>query len=92
MKTGTQTRPGLCLCFRHGLAQPLVHGLFHCPEDVLVAGTAAQVAGQELPQFRVGVLLAALQNLYRRQDETRCAEAALDGGYFNSISDLFSLL
>ena len=37
------------------------------------------MAGQELPQLLVGVLLAALQDLHCRQDEARGAEAALDG-------------
>ena len=45
---------------RHGQPQTAVHGLFHCPEDVLIAGAAAQVAGDELAQLLPGVLLAGV--------------------------------
>lgn len=54
---------------------------FHGAEDVLVARAAAQVAGEELAQFVVGVFLAGVDDLGRRQNKARDAEAALDGGF-----------
>ena len=65
---------------RHGQPQTAVHGLFHRPEDVLIAGAAAQVPGEELAQLRVRIELAALQNLHRRHDKAGGAETALNGG------------
>ena len=63
----------------HFLAQALVHGLLDRADDVLVAGAAAEVAGEELAQLGIGLLLAALHDLPGAHNEAGGAEAALDG-------------
>ena len=60
-------------------AQTAQHGLFHGLEDVLIPGAAAQMAGQQLAQLVVGVVHAPVQDLHRRHDKARGAEAALNG-------------
>lgn len=63
----------------HELAA-LVHGPLHGVEDVLIAGAAAQVAGNELAQLVPGVGLSRAHDLHGGQDDARRTEAALDGG------------
>ena len=61
------------------LPETAVHGLFHCAENVFIAGAAAQVAGQELAQFLIAVELSGLQDFFRSHDKAGRTEAALDG-------------
>ncbi len=57
-------RPDGEIPHRRELQAQAVHGLFHCPEDVLIAGAAAQVPGEELAQLRVRVELSAFQDFH----------------------------
>ena len=58
----------------------LVHRPLHGVQNILVAGAAAQVAGDELAQLLPGVLLAGAHDLHGGHDDAGGAEAALDGG------------
>ena len=59
-------------------AQPPVHGRFHSPKNVFIAGTAAQVPGKEFSQFLIRIFLTAFQNLHRRQNKAGRTKSALD--------------
>ena len=58
----------------------------HGVQNILVAGAAAQVAGDELAQLLPGVLLAGAHDLHGGHDDAGGAEAALDGGLLDKGS------
>src|SRR5580692_10866898 len=55
-------------CFRRG---------FHGVDDMLIAGTAADVTLQALPDFCLSRVGIPIENLFRRDDHPRRAETAL---------------
>ena len=61
-------------------AETAVHCLFDGAENVFVSRAAAEMAGKQFPQFRIGIKLVGVQDLRGGHDEARSAEAALDGG------------
>ena len=54
-----------------GFAKAAEHRLLDGAEDVLIARAAAEMAGEQLAQLVVGVFLAGVDDLGRRQDEAR---------------------
>ena len=60
--------------------QVLSHDALHGVQDILIAGAAAQVAGDELAQLIPVVLFVGAHDLHGGHDEAGSAEAALDGG------------
>ena len=58
-------------------SQSLLHRLLHSIQDILIPCTSAQMSGEQLPKLISRVLFAALENLNRAHDHTRCTESAL---------------
>ena len=52
---------------------------YHCLDDVLVAGAAAQIGGQNVDQFFFTQVRPLLQHTYRKHQEARSTKAALLG-------------
>ena len=64
------------------LLLPLVRRVLDGVDDVLVAGAAAEVAGDALPDLLLGRLRRVVQEVDRRHDHARGAEAALEAVLF----------
>ena len=58
-------------------APPLSPRRFHRVDDVLIPRAPADVAFQAMPDFLLGRIRIAVQNLFRRHDHARRAESAL---------------
>ena len=56
----------------------LVGGVLHGLDDVVIAGTAAEVAGETVSDLGLGRAWVLLEQVVRRHDHAGCAEAALE--------------
>src|SRR6185503_5897423 len=61
-------------------------GVEHGAHDLVVAGAAAQIAGQPVAHLRLGGLRVLLQQRPGGDQEARCADAALERGVVEELA------
>lgn len=61
----------------HVLVLPLLGGVLDGSHDLVVAGTATEIAREEEADFVFGRLWVLSEQRFARHDEARCADTAL---------------
>src|SRR5437899_219565 len=83
------TSPGMTIVglwlLRRSLAAHHGSGVEHGADDLVVAGAAAEIAGQPVAGLFLGRVLVLVEQRLRRDDESGGAEAALQRGVFEEF-------